>query len=234
MGNVSLFQKNQDRPAVAAPERSRDPLPRHARLLLSSDPFREMVPSLALDEERALGFAPAFDVKETPEAYVFRADVPGVRESDIEVLLTGNRLTISGKREQESEGRSDRYYTYERSYGTFSRSFTLPDGADGDSLPRIPRRRRPGDHGGEETRGATQEDRCQERAAGPERVGAEVLTARVARLGEGPVHEMHAAPSPNARSDVRRPTASRWSTPGKAGLPRRGPCISSTSCSGDL
>ena len=60
--------------------------------------------------------------------------MPGVRESDIEVLLTGNRLTISGKREQESEGRSDRYYTYERSYGTFSRSFTLPDGADGDSL----------------------------------------------------------------------------------------------------
>ena len=132
MGNVAI-QKNQDRPAVAAPERSRDPL-RVMRALLSWDPFREMVPSLALDEERALGFAPAFDVKETPEAYVFRADVPGVRESDIEVLLTGNRLTISGKREQESEGRSDRYYTYERSYGTFSRSFTLPDGADGDSL----------------------------------------------------------------------------------------------------
>lgn len=104
------------------------------RALLSWDPFREMVPSLDLDEERALGFAPAFDVKETPDAYVFRADVPGVRESDIEVLLTGNRLTISGKREQESEGRSDRYYTYERSYGTFSRSFTLPDGADGNSL----------------------------------------------------------------------------------------------------
>ena len=73
---------------------------------------------------------PAFDVKETKDAYRFKADVPGIQEKDIEVTVTGNRLTMSGKREAEKEERNDRYYTYERNYGSFTRSFTLPDGAD--------------------------------------------------------------------------------------------------------
>jgi HSP20 family protein len=132
MSNV-VIHKKADRPVAANPEPSRDPL-RVMRAFLSWDPFREMVPSLAIDDDRALGFAPAFDVKETPDAFVFRADLPGVGEADLEVTLTGNRLTISGKREQENEDRSDRYYAYERSYGTFSRSFTLPDGVDGENL----------------------------------------------------------------------------------------------------
>jgi HSP20 family protein len=60
------------------------------------------------------------DVKETKDAYLFTADLPGVKESDLELSLTGNRLTISGTREEE----------HERSYGSFSRTFTLPDGVD--------------------------------------------------------------------------------------------------------
>lgn len=44
--------------------------------------------------------------------------------------VTGNRLSVSGKREAERQDQSDRYYTYERSYGEFMRTFTLPDGAD--------------------------------------------------------------------------------------------------------
>ena len=43
-------------------------------------------------------FAPSFDVKENKEGYVFRADLPGVKEEDLEIALTGNRLTIAGKR----------------------------------------------------------------------------------------------------------------------------------------
>jgi HSP20 family protein len=78
--------------------------------------------------------APAFDVKETKEAYLFKADVPGIQDKDLEVTITGNRLTVGGKRDEEKEERSDRYYTYERNYGSFSRSFTLPDGADTDKL----------------------------------------------------------------------------------------------------
>ena len=73
-------------------------------------------------------FAPSFEVKETKDGYVFRADVPGVKDSDLEVSATGNRLTVSGKREAEKQEQTDTYYTYERSYGDFTRAFTLPDG----------------------------------------------------------------------------------------------------------
>ncbi len=46
------------------------------------------------------------------------------------VTVTGNRLTVSGKREAEQREESDRYYAYERSYGSFTRAFTLSDSAD--------------------------------------------------------------------------------------------------------
>ncbi len=95
------------------------------RDMMRWDPFAELMPGTA-----GLAFAPSFDVKETGEAYVFTADLPGVKESDLELSLTGNRLTISGKREEEKREEGERWYTYERSYGTFSRSFTLPEGVD--------------------------------------------------------------------------------------------------------
>ena len=100
------------------------------RNLFGWDPFREMTPFVAPSFAADLSFVPAFDVKETKDAYVFRADVPGVLEKDLEVTMTGNRLTVHGKREKEHKEQSDTLYTYERSYGSFSRSFTLPDGAD--------------------------------------------------------------------------------------------------------
>jgi HSP20 family protein len=97
------------------------------------DPFRQMVPGLlATAEERA--FMPSFDVKETKDGYTFKADLPGVEEEDLEISLTGNRLTISGKRESEAEEKGETYYTYERNYGNFSRSFTLPEGVDADHV----------------------------------------------------------------------------------------------------
>lgn len=95
------------------------------RDMLRWDPFAELAPG-----STGMTFAPSFDVKETGDAYVFTADLPGVKESDLELSLTGNRLTISGKREEEKKNEGERWYTYERSYGTFSRSFTLPEGVD--------------------------------------------------------------------------------------------------------
>jgi HSP20 family protein len=77
---------------------------------------------------------PSFEIKETKEAYVFKADVPGIKESDLDVTLTGNRLTVSGKREAEKQEHTDTYYVYERSYGDFARSFTLPEGVDASSV----------------------------------------------------------------------------------------------------
>jgi HSP20 family protein len=88
-------------------------------------------PHLAVE---AAAFSPAFEVKETKEGFQFKADVPGVAEKDLDITRTGNRLTITGRRESEKEEKHETYYTCERSYGSFTRSFTLPDGIDGDHI----------------------------------------------------------------------------------------------------
>ncbi|HWE30793.1 MAG TPA: Hsp20/alpha crystallin family protein [Polyangia bacterium] len=101
------------------------------RDLFRWDPFQEMsvMPSLV---ERA--FVPAFDVKELADSYLFRADLPGVRDEDLDISVTGTRVTVSGKREEEEARDDERYYCYERATGTFTRSFTLPEGADTDNI----------------------------------------------------------------------------------------------------
>ena len=110
------------------PQRSWEPL-RLMRELMNWDPFAEMLPSFAGE---AVGFTPRFEVKETKDAYVFKADLPGIDEKDVDIQLTGTRLTVSGTREAEQREEHDRYYAFERSYGSFSRAFTLPEGADVD------------------------------------------------------------------------------------------------------
>jgi len=77
---------------------------------------------------------PELDVHESASAITVEADLPGVEEKDLEVTLTGNRLTISGKREAERNEDGTTWYTYERSYGSFSRTFTLPEGVDTDRV----------------------------------------------------------------------------------------------------
>jgi HSP20 family protein len=129
MANISVKNQEGGTGTLARPRSAQgwDPL-RAARELLRWDPFREMAPSWSGDE--LMTFAPAFEVKETQNAYVFKADLPGVREEDLDITRTGNRLTISGKREAEQEEKGNTYYAYERSYGSFTRSFTLPEGID--------------------------------------------------------------------------------------------------------
>ncbi len=130
MSDIAIRKQTETKPAVAT-ERAWDPW-RTMRSLLAWDPFREMAAFPV--EQSAIVTSPAFDVKETKDAYEFKADVPGIHEKDLEVSMTGNRLTISGKREAEKEDKGDRYYAYERTYGSFTRSFSLPDGADTDRV----------------------------------------------------------------------------------------------------
>jgi HSP20 family protein len=82
----------------------------------------------------ARGFAPTFEVKETKDAYVFKADLPGLAESDVQIHMTGNVLTVTGERKQESVQEGERYFAIERGYGQFSRSFSLPDGTDAENV----------------------------------------------------------------------------------------------------
>jgi len=104
---------------------------RAMRDMLRWDPFREL--EAAAGGDYGL-FAPSFDVKENKDGYVFRADLPGVKEEDLEISLTGNRLAISGKREAEKREQGETYYASERSYGSFTRAFTLPDGTDAENV----------------------------------------------------------------------------------------------------
>jgi HSP20 family protein len=104
---------------------------RAIRDLFRWDPFREMAPIFqgfpAFDRPE---WNPSFDVTEDKDSYLFKVDVPGVKKEDLEISTTGNRLEISGKRAAEKATTSQTVYTYERQYGSFVRSFTLPDGAD--------------------------------------------------------------------------------------------------------
>jgi HSP20 family protein len=97
------------------------------RDLLGWDTFGEMEPPGSSSEP---SFSPDVELRETRNAYIFRVDLPGVREGDVEITVTGNRIQITGRREEEERREEDRYYVYERRYGSFSRAFTLPEGAD--------------------------------------------------------------------------------------------------------
>ncbi|WP_235880374.1 Hsp20/alpha crystallin family protein [Polyangium aurulentum] len=106
------------------------------------DPWRMMTDLLRWDPFAELGtlgasgrdILPRIDVKETKDALVFRADLPGVKEDDLEISVTGNRLSVRGKRDEEERIEDDRYFLYERSHGDFERSFTLPEGFELDRI----------------------------------------------------------------------------------------------------
>jgi HSP20 family protein len=99
------------------------------RELLSFEPLRQMFGG-GLVPRPMREFIPQFEVRETGDAYIFKADLPGVRDADLDINISQNRLTISGRREMEQRDESDRYYAVERSYGSFNRSFTLPADID--------------------------------------------------------------------------------------------------------
>jgi HSP20 family protein len=105
------------------------------------DPFRIMDALLSGDVFQGFdswtgprGFTPSFEVRETKDAYVFKADLPGLAEKDVAIQMTGNVLTVSGERKLESVQEGERYFAIERGYGQFSRSFSLPDGVDADNV----------------------------------------------------------------------------------------------------
>lgn len=97
-----------------------------ARELLNWDPF---VPA-----RQASAFVPSFEVKETADSFVLRADVPGVAEKDLDVAVHNGVLTVSGSRQAEERKEGESYAIYERQYGSFSRSFSLPELADGERI----------------------------------------------------------------------------------------------------
>lgn len=111
---------------------------RMMREMMRFDPFiresflREPLSLLGRAERDV--WTPMFEVRENGHSLRFIADLPGVNRDDLEVSIVGSTLTVSGKREAEERSKDEQVHCYERLYGQFSRSFTLPEYADLDHI----------------------------------------------------------------------------------------------------
>ncbi len=75
-------------------------------------------------------WAPALDIVETPEEYVLQVEVPGITKENVKVNVVDGILRIEGERRQEKEEKGKKFHRLERSYGTFLRTFVLPEYVD--------------------------------------------------------------------------------------------------------
>jgi len=118
------------------------PATTNAALLNEWEPYRlmdsllrwEPLPDKAAPRREQATFSVRFDVKETKDAFHFWADLPGVKQSDVDISVAGNKLTITGKREADPAQKDENVFVSERSYGSFSRTFTLPTSADVENI----------------------------------------------------------------------------------------------------
>ena len=78
------------------------------------------------EEIAARSWVPPVDVQETEAAYKLYAELPGLKKEDIQITLENNVLRLSGERKFEGEVKRDNFQRIERTYGTFTRAFTLP------------------------------------------------------------------------------------------------------------
>lgn len=87
------------------------------------------------EEETFLAaFSPAVDIEERDKDYLITAELPGIKKEDIKMNIKDNLLTISGEKKQEKKTDKNNYHRTERIYGSFQRSFRLPDYADQENI----------------------------------------------------------------------------------------------------
>src|SRR5215470_9115764 len=113
-------------------------------LITRIDPFRELagffenfadVTGGRGSEESTFGtFTPAVDVYEDEQNLVLKLEVPGMNEEDLKVSLENSTLTVSGERKFEKEEKEENFHRIERRYGTFTRTFRLPNTVDSEKV----------------------------------------------------------------------------------------------------
>lgn len=79
-------------------------------------------------------FVPGIDISETDDQFLISAELPGMKKDDIDISLDNGRLTISGERKFEKEEEGKTFHRVETRYGSFNRSFQLPDNVDEESI----------------------------------------------------------------------------------------------------
>ena len=77
---------------------------------------------------------PPVDIAEDDKEYAIKVELPGVNKEDVRVSVEGGVLSITGERKAEKEEKNKKYHRIERSYGSFARSFTLPEGTASDKV----------------------------------------------------------------------------------------------------
>jgi HSP20 family protein len=81
----------------------------------------------SVDRQLTTGNWPHVDIEESENSYAIKADLPGMDKKDVSITVENGTLCISGEKKAESKREKGKYYHLERSYGSFSRSFALPD-----------------------------------------------------------------------------------------------------------
>lgn len=120
-------------PVSLFPQRSRFGMPSIVKTMadMENEMDRLMQSSWRLpDEIDAAGFTPTCSITENDKEYIAQFDIPGVKKGDVKIEMLNNRLTVSGERKEKNEEKDARRYLSESYYGSFMRSFTLPNEVD--------------------------------------------------------------------------------------------------------
>lgn len=106
----------------------------------ASDPLMHMLDAVLarrgeeMEEMSSQAWMPPVDIHEDDDNYVLTAELPGLAKDDIEISLENNTLRLSGERKLREDVDEESYHRMERSYGAFSRTFTLPKQVDADGV----------------------------------------------------------------------------------------------------
>ena len=111
-------------------------------LASTDEAFNRMLPSLfgrwprltLNDGAGQLEWRPSADISETDKEYLIRAELPAVKKEGVKVTLDNGVLTIQGERKHEKEDKNEKYHRIEAIYGSFQRSFTLPENVDAEAI----------------------------------------------------------------------------------------------------
>lgn len=129
-----------------ATKETMEPRPQWPSVWGGLESFRDEMDHLFDDFARGIGRVPAIrrmtgaatvpavDIVEKDKAYEVTAELPGMSEADVDVKVTDHRLTITGEKKEESEKTDKGYHLSERRYGSFMRSFPIPEGVEADKI----------------------------------------------------------------------------------------------------
>ena len=96
--------------------------------------FGRMPKGFDFNGNKTLDWAPSVDISETDTEFLVRAELPAVKKEDVRITVDDGMLTISGERKQKTEEKDEKLHRVESVYGKFSRSFTLPENTNVDTI----------------------------------------------------------------------------------------------------